>query len=368
MIEFRGGDILKDDSEALVNTVNCVGVMGRGIALQFKNAWPENFVAYEKACKNGEVQPGRMLVVTTGALTGPRLIINFPTKRHWRGKSRLEDIDAGLADLVEVIKARGIRSIAVPPLGAGLGGLDWNEVRPRIEAALSELPDVHVRVYEPYGAPTSDVMTHRRAVPAMTPGRAALIGLMDRYLGGLMDPEVTLLEVHKLMYFMQKAGEPLRLNFQKARFGPYAQNLRHVLKTIEGHFTIGYGDGGDRPDKPLALIPGAATDAAAFLAEHPTTRDRFERVAKLVDGFESPFGLELLATVHWLIAQDDVRSEEALVQRIYAWNTRKKQFTRRQLVIAADVLAKGGWVAPFETVAVGGLSDDNVHAAQRRIS
>ncbi|MCC6611039.1 MAG: macro domain-containing protein, partial [Burkholderiales bacterium] len=145
MIEYRSGDILKSEAEALVNTVNCVGVMGRGVALQFKNAFPENFKAYAAACKREQVHPGRMFVFETGQLTPPRYIINFPTKRHWRGKSRIEDIDAGLAALVAEIRARRIRSIALPPLGSGLGGLDWQaEVRPRIEAALRPLDDVQV--------------------------------------------------------------------------------------------------------------------------------------------------------------------------------------------------------------------------------
>src|SRR5215475_10402614 len=120
MIEYRSGDIVKADTEALINTVNCVGVMGRGIALQFKNAFPENFDAYAAACRRHEVQPGRMFVFETEQLTTPRYIINFPTKRHWRGKSRMEDIESGLQSLVEEIKTRGIHSIAIPPLGSGL--------------------------------------------------------------------------------------------------------------------------------------------------------------------------------------------------------------------------------------------------------
>jgi O-acetyl-ADP-ribose deacetylase (regulator of RNase III) len=210
MLEFRTGNILQADVEALVNAVNCVGIMGRGIALQFKNEFPENFRAYEAACARDEVQPGRMFVFETRALTNPKLIINFPTKRHWRGKSRIEDIDAGLKALVEEIRKRGIRSIAIPPLGSGLGGLSWADVRPRIEAALRKIGDVRVIIFEPNGAP---VATRSREVPSMTPGRAALVVLMHRYLAGLMDPFVTLLELHKLMYFMQEAGEPLRLKY-----------------------------------------------------------------------------------------------------------------------------------------------------------
>src|SRR5215467_13634001 len=144
MIEYRTGDILLTDAEALVNTVNCVGIMGRGIALQFKNAYPENFRVYEAACDRGDVQPGRMFVFETRQLTNPKYIINFPTKRHWRGKSRMEDIDAGLTALAAEIRSRRVRSVAVPPLGSGLGGLDWREVRPRVEEALSDLEDLHV--------------------------------------------------------------------------------------------------------------------------------------------------------------------------------------------------------------------------------
>src|SRR5215475_8581084 len=268
MIEYTTGNLLAADAEALVNTVNCVGVMGKGIALQFKRAYPENYRQYRRACRRGEVQPGRMFVVDTGGVAPPRYIINFPTKRHWRGKSRMEDIEAGLKALVDTIRRYDIRSIAVPPLGSGLGGLDWPEVKLRIEAALQPLSDVRIIIYEPKGAPTTEKIVHHREVQTMTTGRAALVELMKRYLGGLLDPFVTLLEVHKLMYFMQEAGEPLRLKYQKAPYGPYAENLRHVLHAIEGHLVSGYADGGDVPDKQLQLVPGAIEDATAFLQQH----------------------------------------------------------------------------------------------------
>lgn len=348
MIELTSGDILKDESEAIVNTVNCVGIMGRGIALQFKNAWPENFKAYEAACKREEVQPGRMFVFDTEQLTSPRYIINFPTKRHWRGKSRMQDIDLGLAALVRVIKELRLKSIAVPPLGSGLGGLEWADVRPRIEEALAALPDVQVRIYEPKGAPENDKMTRNRQVPNMTPGRAALVELMHRYARGLLDPAITLLEVHKLMYFMQEGGEPLRLKYAQANYGPYAENLRHVLHAIEGHFVSGYSDGGDAPDKPLTLVPGAVEDAEEFLASNDETRARFDRVGDLVEGFETPFGLELLATVHWVAKHGDrAASVQDVVERTYAWNARKRQFTPRQIGLAVKVLSAKGWMEPI---------------------
>jgi O-acetyl-ADP-ribose deacetylase (regulator of RNase III) len=352
MIEYKRGDILREDAEALVNTVNCVGVMGRGIALQFKNAFPENFKAYAAACKNEEVQPGRMFVFETGQLNNPRYIINFPTKRHWRGKSRMEDIEAGLKSLVDAIRRYNIRSIALPPLGSGLGGLDWSEVRPRIEASLQPLTDVRVLIYQPQGAPATEKMVHNREIPVMTAGRAALVELMNRYLAGLLDPFVTLLEVHKLMYFMQEAGEPLRLKYQKAPYGPYAENLRHVLHAVEGHLVSGYADGGDAPNKQLKLVPGAIEDATAFLQQHQDTRTHFDRVAELVEGFESPFGLELLSTVYWVMKNESVNSVDEVINRTYAWNNRKRRFTPRQITLAAKVMADKGWVEKLKS---GGL-------------
>lgn len=343
MIEYKTGDILAEDLEALVNTVNCVGFMGRGIALQFKKAWPENFKAYAAACRRQEVQPGRMFVFETGRLTPPRYIINFPTKRHWAGKSRIGDIEAGLLALREEVRKRGIHSIAIPPLGAGLGGLEWAEVRARIEGTMRELPVVRIVVFEPKGAPAPGRKHRAREVPAMTPGRAALVGLMDRYLAGLLDPFVSLLEVHKLMYFMQEVGEPLRLRLAKGSYGPYAENLRHVLSQIEGYYVSGYGAGGDDPDKPLELVPGAVEDARAALAERPETLARFERVSRLVKGFESPFGLELLSTVHWVITHEGATSEEDVVARTYGWGERKQQFSRQQILLARRVLEEQRW-------------------------
>ena len=346
MITSKTGDLLAEPAEALVNTVNCVGIMGRGVALQFKNAFPENFRAYKAACDRGEVQPGRMFVFEVGQLTRPRWIINFPTKRHWRGNSRMQDIESGLTALVAEIRERGIRSIAIPPLGSGLGGLSWADVKPRIVEALRGLNDVEVILFEPAGAPVDGRGMVSSTVPPMTAGRAALVGLMHRYLGGLMDPFVTLLEVHKLMYFMQEAGEPLRLQYVKHHYGPYAENLRHVLKAVEGHLIAGYADGGDAPDKPLTLVPGAVEDAKGYLDQHDISRARFERVTKLVEGFESPYGLELLATVHWVMSREGATQHESVERQVYDWNARKRQFTPRQLAIAEERLRSQGWLSP----------------------
>ena len=343
MIKYVTGDLLAADSEALVNSVNCVGVMGRGVALAFKRRFPENFKAYKVACDWGALQPGRMFVFETAELM-PRFIINFPTKQHWRGRSRLADIDSGLSALVVEIERHRIHSIAVPPLGCGLGGLEWTAVKPRIHRALGGLEDLDTLVFEPYATNSVEVPLPAPKRPAMTPGRAALLGLMHRYLIGLAEPFVTLLEVHKLLYFMQEAGEPLRLRYVKASHGPYAENLRHVLQALDGHYLEGSGSGGDRTGEPLNLIPGAIRGAEAFLGRHPETRNRFDRVVELVSGFESSFGLELLATVHWVINEIRTDATPDVVRATYGWNSRKQQFSERQIEMARDTLCDRGWL------------------------
>lgn len=345
MIELKHNDIVTADAEALVNTVNCVGVMGRGIALQFRKAFPENFTAYKIVCDRGELHPGQLFVYERDQLTNPRYIINFATKDHWKGMSRLDYIDSGLKALVEEVRQRGIRSIAIPPLGCGLGGLRWSEVRPRIERALAPLSDVRVLLYEPDGAPQVAAMAKTQQVPKMTVGRAALLGLMNQYLAALMDPFVSLLEIHKLMYFMQEAGEKLRLQYSKGIYGPYAENLRHVLNVIEGHFIRGYGDAEDAPGTQLELVQEAVTQAHAFLQQHTDTHARFDRVAHLVEGFETPFGMELLATIHWVATREESVTVDEAIEKTYAWNSRKRMFDPAQIRIAWDVLQQQGWLS-----------------------
>lgn len=341
MIEYKIGDIFANDAEAIVNTVNCVGVMGRGLALQYKNKYPQNFKEYANACKDEQVVPGKMFIHHTGQLTNPKYIINFPTKRHWKANSKIEDIESGLDDLVKVIDKLNIKSISIPPLGSGLGGLNWQIVKQKIEDKLSNI-DCHIVVFEPLEQKIKKTTT--KEVPNMTAGRAALVELMDRYLKGLMDPFVSLLEVHKLMYFMQEAGESLRLKYKKAHYGPYANNLRHVLNTIEGHMLVGYEDGGDAPTKQLKLVDGTVENAKKFLADKTQTQQNFQKVAQLVDGFETPFGLELLATVHWVVKYEKASSFDEVVNKIYSWNEGKKQFSQKQIKVALDTLQKKNWI------------------------
>ncbi len=343
MIEFKTGNLLQADVEALVNTVNTVGVMGKGIALQFKQAYPENFSAYQKAAQRGEITPGKMFVYEIGHLTRPRYIINFPTKRHWREKSRLEDITAGLQDLVNVIRQKGICSIAIPPLGCGLGGLNWAEVRPLILAAMEGVPQVQAWVYEPAGAPMAEQMQVSTNRPRLTVGRAALIKLINQY--ALPGYRLTQLEIQKLAYFLQSAGEPLRLNYVRHQYGPYAENLHFVLQHLEGHYLRGYGDRSGRSD--LRLLPGAIEEAEAFLADQPATQAHLERVNHLIQGFETPYGVELLATLLWLAQEDpQVRHEvQAAVRGFANWNQRKRErFRPEHIQVAWEHLQQQGWL------------------------
>ncbi|MFA4897879.1 macro domain-containing protein, partial [Microbacterium sp.] len=328
--------------EAVINTVNCVGVMGKGIALQFKQAFPRNYDAYRRACDAGEVRLGEMFVFDTGSMINPRWIINFPTKGHWKAKSRLSDIETGLEDLKRVILENGIRSIAVPPLGCGNGGLDWAEVEPVIRRALGDLDQVDVRLFAPGAAPKVDEMRVGTTRPNMSRGRALVLTLLGLY--GAAGYRHSLLEVQKLTYFLQAAGEDLKLGFQKYQYGPYAENLNHVLQRIEGHFIRGYGDRSQAAE--IAVLEGGRQEAEAYLAGDEAARDRLDRVAELIAGFETPYGLELLSTVHWVLIHDAEASgdPDRVVQAVHAWNPRKAAVMREPHIrTALDHLQRNGW-------------------------
>lgn len=345
MIAFTTGNLLDADVEAIVNTVNCVGVMGKGLALQFKQAFPANFTAYARACRAGEVRPGRMLTVPTGQLVGPKYVINFPTKRHWRGASTMDDVQAGLVALVAEVRRLGIRSIAVPPLGCGNGGLAWDDVRPRIERALGALDGVRVLVFAPGGPPDAGAMKVATKKPAMSRGRALLVAVLEAY--ALPGYEHTKLEVQKLAYFLHVLGELPRLAYVKHQFGPYAENLNHVLQAMEGHYLRGYGDrSGARAE--ITLLPGAADAAGAVLAGDAPAIAAVERVSRLIHGFENPHGMELLATAHWVATHAEPAAAgdvEHLVAGVSAWSQRKRErFPPEHVRKAWRRLRDEGWL------------------------
>ena len=342
MIQIKRGDLLSEDVDALVNTVNCVGVMGKGIALQFKQAFPDNFKEYKKACDRGDVRIGSMFIIHVDTLFEKKIIINFPTKKHWKEKSKIEYIEAGMDDLLRKISDLHITSIAIPPLGCGNGGLEWKIVKSLIQHKLAKLENVNAFLFAPFRAPRAELMRIRTKEPKMTQGRAMLIGLLKRYREiGYM---VTLLEIQKLMYFLQETGESLRLRFERGKYGPYANNLHHVLQAIEGHFIKGYGD---RTYKSyIRLLPGGVEKADAFLEVHKETLGSFNRVLLLIEGFETPYGLKLLSTVHWTITKEEIEESVKIIDFIQGWTTRKRLlFSPRHIEIAKKRLEECDFLA-----------------------
>lgn len=344
-VEIAKGDLLEQRVDAIVNTVNTVGVMGKGIALQFKRKWPANFKAYEAACKRGEVTPCKMFVFDNGQLAEPKFIINFPTKRHWRQPSRLADIECGLEDLIKQIKTLRIRSIAIPPLGCGNGGLEWTQVRPLIEEAFSTVPDVDARLFAPSDATGVRELAPEVERPAMTAGRAAVVKVLSVYRQMLYP--LSQIEVQKLAYFLKEAGQDLgSLHFRKHTYGPYAPALRHVLTKMDGAYLQGVGDG-TRPSE-ISIKGDALREADAFLDERKdaSTSDRVGRIASLIEGFETPYGMELLATVHWAARESrNPLDIGEVTRRVHDWNDRKREIMKPAHVrVAHDRLLHHGWL------------------------
>ncbi|SBT54891.1 type II toxin-antitoxin system antitoxin DNA ADP-ribosyl glycohydrolase DarG [Micromonospora narathiwatensis] len=356
MIIISHGNLLTADADALVNTVNTVGVMGKGIALQFKRAYPANYAAYRAACAADEVKLGRMFVFDSARLGPRRYVINFPTKGHWRANSKLPDIQDGLADLVRVVRERQITSLAVPALGCGNGGLIWDDVRPVIERAFAEIPHVRVLLFPPEGAPDPADMPVATEKPQLTPGRATLLRAIDRYLqrARALEPRdgITLLEIQKIAYFLQVLGQPLRLQFGRGRYGPYAENLNHVLDRLEGHYLTGFGDRSARVEElqPIRLTDGTVEAVAAwFGTQGSASCDALDRLAHLIDGFEAPYSLELLATVHYAAGSHPATSDlDELTERVRNWSGRKARlFTAAHIRLAYGRLKSAGLLPAF---------------------
>jgi len=352
MIRYVQGNLLEAPSQALVNTVNEIGVMGKGIALMFREAFPENTRLYAAACKANEVRVGTMFVVRERDLTGERWIINFPTKKHWRQPSKMEWIREGLKDLLRVLLEKQIQSVAIPPLGCGAGGLEWSQVRREIELALGDLESVDVLVY----APTSIYQNapKRCGVEELTPARALMAELVRRY--SVLGLDCTNLEVQKLGWFLTRVirrrnlADPLELNYSANKYGPYADNLRHLLNSLDGsylHCEKRLNDAG--PSDLIWFEDSKRSRVETFLRSEECIpyHDALEETATIIDGFESPLGMELLATVDWIVAE--MHSDltlEAVKKGLTAWPgglaaSRRKQklFNDRLLGLAIERLS-----------------------------
>jgi O-acetyl-ADP-ribose deacetylase (regulator of RNase III) len=344
MISYTQGNLLDADVEALVNTVNTVGVMGKGVALMFKEAFPRNFKEYEAACRRKEVRVGRMFVTETGELMGPKWIINFPTKVHWRQRTKMEWITEGLRDLRRVIEEKNIRSIAVPPLGCGNGGLDWGDVRPAIEDALGSLPGVCVIAYEPTSKYQN--VAKRSGVEKLTPARALVAELVRRYW--VLGIECSLLEIQKLAWFLERSvktlalEDPLDLRFEADRYGPYAHRLTHLLNALDGSYL--HCDKRITDASPFDVIwfDDSRKERVALYLKSDEARNYAEalkRTSELIDGFESPLGMELLATVDWLIQEQGVKpTVDDVVAGLRQWPGGKEAADRKAKLFDARLI------------------------------
>ncbi len=348
MIEYLKGNILHEQSDAIVNTVNTVGVMGKGLALQFKKAFPHNYKIYKSACDNKSLNTGQVLSVSMESMNPPYYIMNFPTKAHWKGKSKIEFIEEGLDALKKEVNQLGLKSVSIPALGSGLGGLNWSDVRELVESKLSQMPEVEWRIFPPQDAPSAKSMPNKTTKPRMTIGRAAVLSLIDRYLNKGLAYELTLLEVQKLVYFLTASGENLnKVQFSKHHYGPYADVLRHVLNKMEGHFISGYADGENKPDISIELLSDAAIQADHYLKENQSTLDRFNEVSELLEGFESPYGMELISTVHWVATQEIPQSKNNLadiIKAVHNWSERKSNMKPAHIKSAWETLSEKGWL------------------------
>ncbi len=340
-IRTKKGDMFAEPVEALVNTVNCVGVMGKGVALEFKNRWPSNFRAYKSLCDAKGLKPGQMFVFDTNELfssEGPRYLVNFPTKAHWRSKSKMEYIEDGLDALAAAIRENGITSIAIPPLGCGNGGLDWADVRPLIEAKLSKLDDVDIVLFAPKHA--ADAPEHVHSSLPMTFQRAILLKALndlERYFDGSFDR----ISLQKIAYFLQALGVDFKLEFSRNLHGPYSENLKLAYVAMERHGMIDGFLGGERQSH---VTPSGCAIANEFLdqSEIPSS-DTIDRLSKLVQGYESPYGLELLSSVHWLAHHEGHFPVERIIEEMLGWSEAKRnKFDEGAIREAYDRLKEDG--------------------------
>jgi O-acetyl-ADP-ribose deacetylase (regulator of RNase III) len=324
MIKYTQGNLLETSAEALVNTVNTVGVMGKGIALMFKERFPKNMLAYAQACKQNQVQTGKMFVTETDELMGPKWVVNFPTKRHWRHPSKLEWIEEGLEDLRSFILEHGVKSIAIPPLGAGNGHLEWPLVKREIEARLGDMEGVEIIVFEP--TPKYQNVVKKKGVQKLTPARSLVAELVRRYW--ILGMECSLLEIQKLAWFLERVIEseaienPLDLRFEANNYGPYADRLRHLLDALDGSYLKSEKRINDSDPSDVIWFDDSKKERIqAFLkSESSDYLPALEKTSAIIDGFESPYGMELLATVDWLIAREECEPTiEAVMEGMRHW-------------------------------------------------
>ncbi len=335
MLKFIKGNLLNADTEALVNTVNTVGVMGKGIALQFKNRYPQNYKIYKDACKAKSFHTGEILVVKDGNLMAQKWILNFPTKAHWKGNSKYEYISTGLEAMKKVLHEKNIKSIAIPPLGCGNGGLEWSRVKSMIQQSLGEM-EAQIYVYEPNDDIKSVLQKEETQKEVkLTPARAMLLYLLFQYEA--MGEQSSLFVANKLAYFLQRSGENLRLKFEAHHYGPYAVQLNHVLLHLNGVYLKGMEQNKVGPFEALQLNYQKLDEIKTYVSKalSPDQRQRLEQVIKLLRGFESSFSIELLASVDYMAASEKRKNVEAILLGLEDWSFRKSELFKPKYVEVA---------------------------------
>lgn len=321
MIKYLTGNILDSNAEALVNTVNTVGVMGKGIALQFKKAYPNNFKAYSQACKDKQIDIGKLFVTKDGNVsTGEKYIINFPTKKNWRKPSEYEYIEKGLEDLVKIIDKYQINSIAIPPLGAGNGGLDWQRVKNIITNYLDQV-DVEILVYEP-SALIKEKLKKERV--KLTDARALLLYVLyDLIRNGEYVSEFS---SEKVAYFLQRFGAKkyFKLTYQPNFYGPYSGKVRFVLNALNGSYIMGYSDMNKKPFEPLTLIADGYDEVKKYVESKPELNKIAEKTIEFLNGFYSDFALELLSSIDFISEQEKSLDRNLITAKLESWSDRKR--------------------------------------------
>ncbi|TWV06046.1 macro domain-containing protein [Bacteroidaceae bacterium HV4-6-C5C] len=336
-MKYITGDLLSANTQALVNTVNTVGVMGKGIALQFKENFPSNYNEYIKACKNKELEIGKLLVVKDKNIEKERIIINFPTKKDWKHKSKLDFIDRGLQELVKVIHEYAIKSIAIPPLGCGNGGLDWEEVEPLMEKYLSPLENIEILIFKPNKAVKEILMKQElNKEVKMTDAKAMLLYAMYFYETG--GEASSLFVANKISFFYQLMGAPefKKIKFSAEKYGPYSVNVGHMVHALNGKYIRGLEQMKATAFEPLFLNYNQLTEISGYVRKLKLDQiKRISNLTKLITGFQSALSLEVLASVAWIRRENPSVSKEETIKHIANWSERKKNLFKEEYVYLA---------------------------------
>lgn len=323
MINFVEGNLLESQTEALVNTVNTVGIMGKGIALQFKNAFPYNYKVYKAACEAKTFHIGDLIITEEESLLyGRKIIIDLPTKTDWRKPSEYSYIETGLKALAHAINEKQIKSISIPALGSGNGGLNWDKVKMLMENHLAEL-SCAISIYQP-NAVIIEAMKKERV--KLTPARAMLLAILFEFVKN--GEFVSEFAAEKVAYFLQRFGanEIFNLDFKKNFYGPYSGKVKRVLYYLNGSYITGYSGMDKKAFEELSIMMDAEKDVMDYLKKSNDLNylEIVEKTKQFLSGFYSPFALELLSTIDFLSQKHQTKDLDFILLELNSWSNRKR--------------------------------------------